>query len=575
MNHTAERIATDILNSFVGYRQHFRQITAGAKGRFEQADWAAVQRAAAERIDLYEAMCQSAAEMLTQIYGDCIRNGLLWLEIKAVYIGLIRQHDDFELAETYYNSIYCRTFQHQNLDNDHLFIRSSMPERVVDSAEPIFVTYHLRDGVRALISNLMDDFAFDIPWENKRRDLLNLMRYVNKTFPEDKVSDTAASVEVVKSVFYRNKGAYLVGRIHFGDEQVPFVLPVLNNECGGVYIDTVISEENDVSAIFGFTRAYFMADVDVPSAFIRFMRSILPMKSISELYSSVGFYKQGKAEFYRAFMDHLSASDDHMVVAPGIKGMVMSVFTLPSYPIVFKVIKDRFSSSKQITRQAVIEKYQLVKRHDRVGRMADTMEYTNLRLPRNRFSEDLLDELNAVAGRTVTVSDEWVEISHLWTERRMTPLNIYLNEAVARHDEYAVFHGINEFGKCIKQLAAANIFAGDMLFKNFGVTRHGRVVFYDYDEIMYLTDCNFREIPDAIYPEQEMMDEPWYSVAPNDVFPEEFRMLVRCDRTIRRIFNELHADLLDVKFWREMQEQVRNGAIIDVFPYRKVRRFVR
>lgn len=575
MSGTAHYIAADILHSFASYRQRFGQITAGARTRFEQADWKAVQRAATERIDLYEMMCQATTETLMQNYGAEVLRGALWLEIKAAYIRLIQRQDDFELAETYYNSVYCRVFQHRHLDNDHLFICSSMAGRVVESGDSMFNSYHLRDGLRALITRLLDDFAFAIPWENKRRDLLNLMRYVQTTFPEELARKEDAVVEVVKSVFYRNKGAYLVGRVHFRERQVPFVLPVLNNEQGAVYVDTAISEENDVSAIFGFTRAYFMADVKVPSEFIRFMRSILPMKSVSELYSSVGFYKQGKAEFYRSFMDHLDESDDLLVMAPGIKGMVMTVFTLPSYPIVFKIIKDRFSSSKQITRQVVIEKYQLVKRHDRVGRMADTMEFTNFRLPRERFSDALIAELEAVAAQTVIVNGDWVEISHLWTERRMTPLNIYLNEALARRDEYAVFHGINEFGKCIKQLAAANIFAGDMLFKNFGVTRHGRVVFYDYDEIMYLTDCNFRAIPEAIYPEQEMMDEPWYSVAPNDVFPEEFRMLVRCDRTIRRIFNELHADLLDVKFWREVQEQVRNGAIIDVFPYRKVKRFLR
>ncbi|WP_372833378.1 isocitrate dehydrogenase kinase/phosphatase-domain containing protein, partial [Pontibacterium sp.] len=275
------------------------------------------------------------------------------------------------------------------------------------------------------------------------------------------------------------------------------------------------------------------------------------------------------------FIEHLKNSDDELIVAPGIKGMVMTVFTLPSYPLVFKVIKDSFSSSKYIARSTVIEKYQLVKRHDRVGRMADTMEFTNFSFPRARFSDELIDELQKVAGSSVEIEMDRVLIKHLWTERRMTPLNIHINEALANKDEYAVFHAINEFGKCIKQLAAANIFAGDMLFKNFGITRHGRVVFYDYDEIMYLTECNFREIPEALYPEQEMMDEPWYSVGPTDVFPEELHILTRCDRTVRKIFNELHQDLLDVKFWREMQNQVRAGNIMDVFPYRKVKRFLR
>lgn len=571
----SQRIAREILDSFISYRAFFHRITAGAKARFELADWKAVQKAASERIDLYESMCQSSSESLQQTYADAIHEPDLWLRAKADYIQLILERDDFELAETYYNSIYCRVYGHHHLDNEHMFIRSSMEGRLIDSGDEFYTTYHLHDGLLPVLTQMLDDFAFDIPWENKRRDIRNLMRYVRTSLPEDVIADEHTTVEVVKSVFYRNKGAYIVGRVHFYEKQVPFVLPILNNERGALYVDTAISEEDDVSVIFSFTRAYFMADVNVPSEFIRFMQSILPMKSVPELYSSVGFYKQGKAEFYRAFVDHLKNSDDEFIVAPGIKGMVMAVFTLPSYPLVFKIIKDSFSSSKHIGRSTVIEKYHLVKKHDRVGRMADTMEFSNFAFPRERFSDELVEELLRVAKSSVEVNEKSVVIKHLWTERRMTPLNIYINEALAKKDEYAVFHGINEFGKCIKQLAAANIFAGDMLFKNFGVTRHGRVVFYDYDEIMYLTDCNFRYIPEAMYPEQEMMDEPWYSVGPCDVFPEELSMLTRCDRTVRKIFNELHADLLDVKFWQGMQQQVRDGDIMDVFPYRKVKRFLR
>ncbi|WP_370279574.1 bifunctional isocitrate dehydrogenase kinase/phosphatase [Pontibacterium sp.] len=571
----AEQIAQDILRSFSNYRAHFQRITEGARTRFEMADWQAVQRAAAERINLYESMCQDAAETLQRKIKKDLHDSELWRHAKLAYIQLITQRDDFELAETYYNSIYCRVYARRQLDDLHMFIHSSMAGRIVQSGEQIYRTYDLSNGVQNMLSRILDDVAFAIPWENKRRDIRNILRYVRNNLTEQFENPADTRIEVVKSVFYRNKGAYIVGRVCTDHKQLPFVLPVLNNEAGGVYVDTLITEENDVSVIFSFTRAYFMADVNVPSEFVRFMQSILPMKSVAEIYSSVGFYKQGKAEFYRNFVEHLKNSDDSFVIAPGIKGMVMTVFTQPSYPLVFKIIKDSFSSSKYISRSTVIEKYQLVKRHDRVGRMADTMEFTNFSFPRDRFSDELIDELQRVAASSVEVRDDVVLIRHLWTERRMTPLNIHINEALAKKDEYAVFHAINEFGKCIKQLAAANIFAGDMLFKNFGITRHGRVVFYDYDEIMYLTECNFREIPEAIYPEQEMMDEPWYSVGPCDVFPEELRMLTRCDRTVRRIFNELHQDLLDVAFWREMQAQVQAGDVMDVFPYRKVKRFLR
>ena len=571
-----QTIAEAVLARFKDYRERFEQITAQAESYFEQAQWSAMQSAGAERIDLYERNSQHAADAIIAQQGEAVYDPQLWHEAKAVYQRLISVRSDIELAETFYNSLYCKVFEHRQLDDAHMFIRSSLEKECqIQSAVPIYRVYTLERGVVRMLNELLEDFRFQVPWENKRRDICNLVRYIRKHLSAGVDLRRVDSIEVVRSCFFRNKGAYIVGRINLGEDQIPFILPVLNNGNRAVYVDTVISDENDVSVIFSFTRSYFMVEVDVPSAFVRFLHSLIPDKSIAELYNSIGFYKQGKAEFYRAFMDHLDASDDQFVIAPGIKGMVMTVFTLPSYPIVFKIIKDRFSSSKQITRATVIDKYQLVKRHDRVGRMADTQEFTNLVLPRSRFDDALVEELLAVAPSSVVVTEHEVVIRHLWIERRMTPLNIYIDNALSQGDEYALFHGINEFGKAIKQLAAANIFAGDMLFKNFGVTRHGRVVFYDYDEITYITECNFRRIPEPLYPEQELADEPWYSVGPNDVFPEEFTMLTACNVTVRRIFNELHGDLLDVAFWQEVQSQVSHGDIVDVFPYRKVRRFPR
>lgn len=571
----AERIAGAVLQEFADYRTRFQNITAVAQLRFEKADWHAIQRAGAARIDLYEGNTEEAAKAIVEQLGDVVYDAHLWHDAKRCYAQKIGQRNDPELAETFYNSIYLKVFKHHELNDAHMFIRSEYEGKPIQSGEQFCRLYSTKRGLVSLLGDLLDDYAFNIPWENRRRDIRNLARHARKHIPFVDIAREEVTVEVMRSVFFRNKGAYIVGRINHGNGAMPFILPVLHNGAGAVYVDTLILEENDVSVIFSFTRSYFMVDVSVPSEFVGFLHTLIPMKSKAELYSSIGFYKQGKAEFYRSFLDHLEVSDDKFVIAPGIKGMVMTVFTLPSFPVVFKLIKDRFSSSKNVTRATVKEKYQLVKRHDRVGRMADTQEFTNFLFPRSRFTQELIDELQRVAESSVEIEGDLITIRHLWAERRMTPLNIYIDRALASDDEADLFHAINEFGKAIKQLAAANIFAGDMLFKNFGVTRHGRVVFYDYDEIMYLTDCNFRHIPEAMYPEQEMSGEPWYSVGPNDVFPEEFTILTACNAKVRRIFNELHGDLLDASFWQSMQDQVRKGEIVDVFPYRKVKRFAR
>ncbi|MGY8871384.1 MAG: bifunctional isocitrate dehydrogenase kinase/phosphatase [Pseudomonadales bacterium] len=573
-NKVSERIAREVLKHFVAYRALFKAITDMAQQRFEQELWLEIQQAASDRIDLYEQQLQTATDSITDIIESDVCEKSLWKAIKTSYIELLHQRDDFELAETFYNSIYCKVFKHRQLTDEYLFIHTSMAGRKVSSHKAIFRSYRMGRGLVGLIGKILDDCGFNVPWENKKRDVVNLVRYIQQHMPSNFDTRRMVNVDVIRSVFYRNKGAYIVGRISFANGDIPFVIPVLNNN-QRLYVDTAISDQDQVSIIFSFTRAYFMVDVDAPSEFVGFLHSLIPTKSIGELYTSIGFYKQGKAEFVRDFIGHLGHSKDSFVIAPGIKGMVMTVFTLQSYPVVFKIIKDKFSSSKRVTRSMVHERYQLVKRHDRVGRMADTQEFANLILPRARVSDELLEELKQVAQSSLLVEKDTVTIKHLWTERRMTPLNIYLDKALANDDESAIFHAVNEYGKAIKQLAAANIFAGDMLFKNFGVTRHERVVFYDYDEIMYLTECNFRKIPAAMYPEQEMAAEPWYSVAPNDVFPEEFTILTACNVKVRKVFNELHGDLLGVKFWQEMQNQVSSGEVIDIFPYRQMQRFAR
>ena len=484
---------------------------------------------------------------------------------------------DTELAETFFNSVYSRVEGDHPSAQAQLFIPRIRPEN--SDSKNIYKRYSLNSRCICNVANVLDDCGFDICWENQRRDICHLMRYMRRQWLEGESEkaqiDTDSSVDVIRSVFYRNKAAYLVGRVNGQYRQFPFVIALLLNDKGQLYVDTAVSDPDQVSVIFSFTRAYFLVDADAPVQFIRFLHELIPLKSRAELYNSIGFYKQGKAEFYRDFMDHLQQSSDLFLTAEGIKGMVMTVFTLPSYPVVFKIIKDRFSSSKYVSREIVKDRYALVKHHDRAGRLADTQEFTNLQLPLDRFDPDLIEELKQVAAGSVEILAGTLLIKHVWVERRMTPLNIYLQEALKNENEEQLFHGVNEYGKCIKELAAANIFAGDMLFKNFGVTRHGRIVFYDYDEIMYLTDCNFRHIPEPMYPEQELADEPWYSIGPGDVFPEEFNLLTACDRKIRKVFNQLHGDLLTPEWWLEVQSQVEQGEMVDVYPYRRQQRFNR
>jgi len=565
----ADVIARQILAGFDEYRQQFQIITRGACARFERARWLATQQAASERIALYEQKVKATVEGLRHSHVD----GLLldarhWPEIKAAYIRLIEPRFDDELAETWYNSIFCSLFSHDLISDRCMFIHSTRPLHREQARSTQTRYYHPQTDVAGCLAQILHDYRFDLPFADLATDSQRLAGQLQDNLPAHMVQNPALCIELFSGVLYRNKGAYLVGRIYARNEQWPLMIALIHEEGRGIVADALITDKDEVSIIFSFTRSYFMVDVPVPADFVDFLKSILPDKHIAELYTSIGFYKQGKSEFYRALIAHLAASKEQFVMAPGVRGMVMSVFTLPGFNTVFKVIKDRFSPIKTIARHTVIEKYRLVKNIDRVGRMADTQEFSDFRFAKERFAPDCLAELLEVAPSTVVLEENGqVLIRHCWTERRMIPLNLYLEQA-SPAEQRAV---LDDYGLAIKQLAAANIFPGDMLLKNFGVTRHGRVVFYDYDEICFLNEVNFRRIPPPRYPEEELAAEPWYSVAPEDVFPEEFPTFLFADAAQRRLFRELHGDLFEAGFWQSLQQAIHKGKIIDVFPYRRPR----
>ncbi|MCU1722490.1 bifunctional isocitrate dehydrogenase kinase/phosphatase [Pseudomonas sp. 5P_5.1_Bac1] len=559
-------IARMILEGFDNYREHFRQITVGARERFEKALWQQIQSAAAARINLYE---EKVAEVSARLHegfdAEVLLDVSFWPLVKSAYINLIDPRLDDELSETWYNSIFCSLFSHDLISDGCMFIHTTRPSLRAHERAAQTRVYRPDGQLAGLLGQIFNDYRFDVPYADLPGDLARLEAQLRDNLPDWVCKDPQLQIELFSPVLYRNKGAYLVGRIFTQDEQWPLVIPLLHREGHGIEIDALITDEADVSIIFSFTRSYFMVDVPVPAEFVGFLKRILPGKHIAELYTSIGFYKHGKSEFYRALINHLASTDDRFIMAPGVRGMVMSVFTLTGFNTVFKIIKDRFSPSKSVDRATVIEKYRMVKSVDRVGRMADTQEFADFRFPVSKFDPDCLAELLEVAPSTVTLEGDTVLVRHCWTERRMTPLNLYLENAT----DAQVREALDDYGLAIKQLAAANIFPGDMLLKNFGVTRHGRVVFYDYDEITLLTEANFRRIPAPRFPEDEMSSEPWYSIGPHDVFPEEFPPFLFADMGQRRLFSQLHGELYDAEYWKGLQDAISAGKVIDVFPYRR------
>lgn len=570
----AQLIAQTLMAGFDKHYRLFRESSAAAKNRFEQGDWQAVQQAVKERIHFYDERVAETVEHLHRELKAETVDDRVWRQAKLFYIGLLTNHAQPELAETFFNSVFCRILHRTYFHNDFIFVRPAISTEYIESDPPAYRSYYPNEaGFRESLRQIFLDFSWRRPFADLDRDIEYIRRAVREHLPELPQREVNFQIQVLSSAFYRNKGAYVIGKAVNGPHEYPFAVPVLHDADGRLVLDTIILDSGWISLLFSLSRAYFMVDMVVPSAFVQFLRSIMPHKPRAELYTMLGLGKQGKTSFYRGLFSHLHHSADQFIVAPGIRGLVMLVFTLPSYPFVFKVIKDRFGASKEVDHATVRRKYQLVKQVDRVGRMADTLEFSQVALPKDRFAVELVEELRREIPSLLEEDGPDLIIKHLYIERRMEPLNLYLDRAVRAGRGDLVEQAVIEYGNAIRELASANIFPGDLLWKNFGVTRYNRVVFYDYDEIEFMTDCNFRRIPPAPNEEAEMSGEPWYSVGRNDVFPEEFATFLLGTPQIRAAFLKHHADLLDFAFWQQAQQEIRAGAIRDFFPYPEALRF--
>jgi isocitrate dehydrogenase kinase/phosphatase len=559
-----------IAREFDAYHHRFRALTRRAKQRFELRDWRGIRRNTVERLNLHGRSIADCFDLLRTELGPRLEQKELWVALKQTYAHALLGRDDFELGQTFFNSLVRRVFPHAGVDPsiDYADDDFPLPYRGLEMASAR--TYAVREVEETVIQKILENTGFAVPFHDLELDVRaateRIRRGLTQTFGDTKLE----ALDILRPVFMRNKAAYVVGRARRGNAVMPLMLSILHRDAG-LELDAVLHTGEEVSVVFSFARWYFHAEVDNPRAVIGFLHSILPRKRIAELYISLGYNKHGKTEFYRDLMGAIAATDQRFVVAPGKPGLVMSVFTLPTYEFVFKVIRDCFPAPKSVTPEEVREKYSQVLHHDRVGRLVDFQEFEHLEFPRERFSPELLEELLRSASSTVEEVGDNVVIHHLYVGRRVTPLDLYLRAASPEKAAAALI----EWGHCLKDLAAANVFAGDMLLKNFGVTRHGRVVFYDYDDLSPLTDCEFRRIPPARSELDEMAAEPWFSVGQNDVFPEELRSFLSIGPDLLEVFNNRHADLFEVGFWRRMQERNRHGEIIDFFPYEESRRLRR
>ncbi len=558
-----------IAEAFFRHQAAFAEITGRATSRFETRDWRGALADGTERLDLYGRLIGEIEHEIRITLGPRLTKPQVWERMKAVYASLIAGRPDYELGETFFNSVTRRIFATVGVNPNIEFIYPDAGQAPDGASSDRLVRVYGHPGGSAadLVRAALTDLALAAPFEDLERDVRLVARRIQQTLAESGGEADTLRLELVAAPFFRRKGAYLLGSLYAGRRAWPLALALLNRQ-NGVLVDALLMDEDDISILFSFTRSHFHIDLGPPRPLVAYLKRLMPRKSVAELYIALGHHKHGKTELFRDLLRHLRSSDGRFDVAPGTPGMVMVVFALGGYDVVFKVIRDHFPAIKPVTPQSVKDCYRLVFRHDRAGRLVEAQEFEHLEFAKERFAPRLLEEFRRAADRTVEITEDQVVIHHAYIERRVTPLDVYLAGAA---DDRAL-EAVRDFGQAIKELAASNIFPGELLPKNFGLTRHSRIVCYDYDELSLLTDFTFRAMPEPSSSDDDLGDEAWFGVGPRDVFPSEFGRFLTLPRGLTREFHESHPEIADVTFWTEMQSRVRSGDIIDIYPYPAGRR---
>jgi isocitrate dehydrogenase kinase/phosphatase len=563
MTDPAAHIAAAALRGFEEFRQRFAAATARAGDRFRQADWKGMQINAAQRLDTYQRSLDEVVRDLGARLPEGDTPRMHWRKAKSEYAKCAAATSDPDVAETFFNSLSRRMLHTDGIDPAVEFVRHTAPPLPPLRPHKDYREYRL-DGTapEKLFRHLLQDSQLGATLADPASDGRRIARHLANG---DIAIAFPARLEMLTTVFYRGMGAYLIGRLTDAEGTArPLAIAFVHRQ-GVVAADGMITDERGIRILFSYTHSYFLAATDNAGGLVGFLQTLIPERRRAELYISLGYNRHGKTELYRDLIQHQDACSDSFVISPGKKGMVMAVFNMPSDNLVFKVIRDRFAKPKRTTRSEVIAKYDYIYRHDRTGRLPDTQTFEQLRFNTGCFKPEVVDELRRSAAGSVVIAGDELTLKFVYVERRVVPLDVYLQTATPDRAAAAVI----DFGQAIRDLAASNIFPGDMLIKNFGVTELGRVIFYDYDEVCPLTDCRFRRQPQARSYEDEMAAAPWYLVEENDVFPEEFSAFLGLRSSLREVFMDHHAAIFTPEFWQAHQKRIRSGELAHVYPYQR------
>ena len=540
---------------FQAFEKSFHQIAHSARQNFVNRDWEAQRRANTARIALHRQKVEEAYQALLNANAIPADENQVLSQLIDRFIDNYTSQAQAILAYGYVDALL-RKILYRHKDFAQVYTTREYPFQTDNCHE--LVTIKGKE-LPLLIHQMLEKTRLgDEVCQRESED-----RFILSHFKALANGDYHYKVNFLPNLFYRNQHAYLLGAFKVGEKQTPFAIAFINPPMEGIMADAVLNKEAEIKRIFAFSRSYLLNETFDPNGVIQFLLQLMPSKTEEQLIINLGYLDAGRHRMLQKLKMHLRRSTQRFDLAPGIPGMVMLVFSLPDYPLVFKLIRDDIKPPKSIRREQVLAKYDFVARHDRAGRLADVQMYDYLVLPLKCFEESLFKELQQQASQSVMVRGDYIVLKQVFIERKMRPLNLFLREAPTEDQEAATL----DYGRAIQEMAMINLFPGDLLIKNFGVTREDRVVFYDYDEVCTLQDCEFRKMPQARYEDEIMSAEPWFSVNENDVFPEEFASFTVPKGPLFQLFSEHYGEIFNADFWNHWKQYYASGKVLDLQPY--------
>ncbi len=563
-----------ILAEFDVFYSEFRKISPLAQQAFEAREPQTSLALSRHRLSLYSVCVHRMGLELVEAFPAIAMNENFWREVERRYQPLIEGRYEWDLALAFIHSVRRKVYLEEWRPVDYSQTGLELPTH--KHTDDVCRTFAGGDRIDpATVREILELPGFKVAYRDIEDDARLVAERVNRVLGLD--SGEAGPVEAVQMVgagFFRNRGAYLVGRIVLqGGRLTPFVIALLNSP-EGIYVDAVLTTETDTHNCFSSTLANFHVTHDAYHELSRFLHSIMPSRTVGLHYTTIGYNHLGKVAVMNELEQEIESSGEVLQTAVGSPGTVAIGFSTPSSAYNLKVIRDHPTDGYKWGEfggiESVKEKYAQVHDINRTGSMLDNIIYHFVRLDRDWFEPALLANLLEQASESVSLQGDSIVFKFLIVQQRLTPLPVYLETASDRHKEIAVVN----LGYCIRNNTAANIFNKDLDARNYGVSRYRKVYLFDYDALEPLGEVKIRSNQDRFDGEEDIPD--WYFEEGVVFLPEEMEVgLCIPNRHLRRLFREAHGDLMTTAYWERIQREIQDGKVPPVSVYPDERRLRR